>query len=230
MTTQKKTSAPVENFIRFSIGADEIAVADAAREADTKSVLSLKAMHDLVVTRHGVDLSALLPRKSDAAPLSNEQAAGRDFARRFHAVRRCGAECAAALADANVKGDTVLQRAGVTSTGTAYTPQAKRQIVQSIYNSDDWGLFVARLIKFGKAADIEKAVAAGEMTEDEAAQAGKRGTQTKNPLKTRALDAAATLCKILRTSAEKHDGSFDPKAGEKVAALISDIMSSNGFK
>ena len=232
MATSKKISAPsADAFVRFSLGAVEVAAADALRESTDNEILSAQAVYDLLFVKHGVTVAALLPRKADDAKRTNEEAAQYDFARRFHAVVRCGADVAAKLFDGNVKGDVILQRAGISrKTGAAYKPQAKRQITQSIFNSDDWGAFVKRMATIGEARGIAAKVAAGEMSEADAEAAGKRGTGTKNPLRTRAMDTAATLCKILRTDVEKHDGSFDAKVGQKMAALISDIMSANGFK
>lgn len=229
MATSKKVSSPVvspaatvADDIRFTIGAAEIGAAENWLEATVKVEDALSAFFDRVIVAHRINLSDLDPVEKGKAR-TNEAAAAHTFVRGLYVIKCVGHECAALMADKNVPGDRVLQP-------LKRKPQTKRQLIQSVTGGNGWGVFVKSLKDEALRRDVAAKVAAGEMTEEDAAKAGKRGAATKNPLKTRALNAAATLCKILRTDAEKHDGSFDPKIGEKAAALISDVMSSNGFK
>jgi hypothetical protein len=227
--TNLKSSVSADALVRFSIGAAEVAAADAWREAGDAEVMSAVAVHNLLFVQHGVTIAALLPRKADDAKRTNEEAAAYDFARRFHAVRRCGAECAAMLFDANVKGDTVVERAGMRRDGTAYKPQAKRALIQSIFNTDDWGAFVKRMAAID--ADVERAalVAAGEMTEAEAEAGAKRGTGTTKSDREKVQNRMADVIKLLRKDVEKQDGSIAPDVAEKMAAAFSDVLKSYGM-
>lgn len=224
-----KSSVAADAMVRFSIGAAEIAAADAWRVAGDAEVLSAVQVYDLLFVQHGVTIAALLPRKADDAKRSNEEAAAYDFARRFHAVRRCGAEAAAQLFDANVKGDAVIQRAGVKRDGTAYKPQAKRAVIQSIFNTEDWGGFVKRMAAIAADRDVAAKVAAGEMSEADAEAAGKRGTGTKKSQRELVQARVGDAVKVLRRDAEKQDGSIAPDVMEKFAAYLVDGLKSYGL-
>lgn len=227
--TNLKASASVDALVRFSLGAAEVAAADAWREAGDAEVLSAVAVHNLLFVQHGVTVAALLPRKAEDAKRTNEEAAAYDFARRFHAVRRCGADCAAMLFDANVKGDAVVERAGTRRDGTAYKPQAKRALIQSIFNSDDWGAFVKRMAAIDADAERAALVAAGAMTEAEAEAGDKRGTATKNSDRVKVQNRMADVIKLLRKDVEKQDGSIAPDTAAKMAAAFADVLSAYGM-
>ena len=115
-TSKKNTSSPV----RFSVGAAEIAAADAWRDSQGAEQRSALAVYNLLFGSvdaggHGVTLKAL--RKLEAGDTrTNEESAGYDFALRFFAVIFCGADNAGMLFDANVKGDVMMRRAGLRST------------------------------------------------------------------------------------------------------------------
>jgi hypothetical protein len=225
VAVQDEVAAPV---VRFSLGAVEIAAADAWREATDNEVVSAEAVYDLLFKGHGVTVAALLPRKADDKR-SNEEAAQYDFARRFHAVWRCGADVAAKLFDANVKGEVVLQRAGISrKSGKAYKPQAKRQLIQSIFNTEDWGGFIKRMAAIDEARGIAAKVAAGEMTEAEADEAGKRGASSKKTDLKQFQDRMADVIKGLRKDPEKQDGTMSPDVMSKLAVAFADIMKANG--
>jgi hypothetical protein len=227
---QDEVAAPVAApLVRFSLGAAEVAAADAWRKATDDEVVSAEAVYDLLFKAHGVTVAALLPRKTDDPARSNEEAAQFDFAKRFHAVWRCGADVAAKLFDANVKGSVVLQRAGISrKTGKAYKPQTKRQLTTSIYNTDDWGAFVKRMAAIDEARGIAAKVEAGEMTEAEADEAGKRGASSKKTDLKQFQDRMTDVIKGLRKDPEKQDGSISPDVMSKLAVAFADIMKANG--
>ena len=197
------TAAPVADvLVRFSVGAAEISVAANAAQADDASAESAVAIYDLIFgdfpKGHGVTLRDL--RKLEAGQRrSNEEAAAWQFVRRFHAIRRCGVEIADMLQDANVKGDAMLQKSGINPmTMAAYKPQTKRQLVQSIYNTDDWGRFLGKMAEIAAArarsAKIVALIEAGAdaaviEAADKAADVGeKRGARSTKTELQRVLD------------------------------------------
>lgn len=241
MTTRKNTVSPLAMdaaaaavSVRYSVGAAELALAADAARADAADAKSAVAIFDLIFgdfpKGHGVTLHDL--RKLNTGERrSNSEAAAYAFTRHFHALRRCGADCAAKLLDANIKGETILQKDGINPhTLAAYKPQSKRQILQSIYNSDDWGAFVSRMAAIAEARDKAAKVAAGLITEAEADAPAKRGTGSKKTERERVLKMVSDLCTLLRKSVDKRDGSVDAEVGAAFATVISDQASAHGFK
>ena len=230
--------------VRFSVGEAELSVAADAAQADAASAETAVAIYDLIFgdfpKGHGVTLQAL--RKLGAGERrSNEDAAAWQFVRRFHAIRRCGPEIADKLQDANVKGDALLQKAGVNPmTMAAYKPQAKRQIVQSIYNTDDWGKFLGKMAEIaaarGRAAKIAALVDAGvdavviAAAEAEAEAGEKRGTKSDKSINDRVLDKIGDVIKLLKRDPEKLDSSMDMETARKFAAYLADGLNAYGIK
>ena len=243
-TLKNTTAAPADVLVRFSVGEAELSVAADAAQADAASAESAVAIYDLIFgdfpKGHGVTLQALR-KLGTGERRSNEDAAAWQFVRRFHAIRRCGQEIADKLQDANVKGDALLQKAGVNPmTMAAYKPQAKRQIVQSIYNTDDWGKFLGKMAEIaaarGRAAKIAALVDAGEAAAvieaaEAAAEAGeKRGTKSTKTEMERVLAKVGEVIKLLRRDAEKRDGSIDLEVSQKLAAYLADGLNAYGIK
>lgn len=234
MTTRKNVSTPSADtaIVRFTFGANELRVADEARGADTADAKSAVAMFDLLFSAdgHAVPFSAF--RKLSAGETrSNEEQAGWQFVQLFHAVRRCGAGCAAKLFDANVKGDEVLQREGVNpNTLAAYKPQAKRQIKQTIFGTTDFGAFIKRMEGIAAARDLAAKIAAGEVKEGEATKGAGVGKSDKTALE-RAVAKVNDAIKAFNREgdAEKADGSVDPLQARKVAALLLDVLVAQGW-
>lgn len=220
--------------VRYSVGAAELALAADAARADAADAKSAVAIFDLIFgdfpKGHGVTLHDL--RKLNTGERrSNSEAAAYAFTRHFHALRRCGADCAAKLLDANVKGETILQKDGINpNTLAAYKPQSKRQILQSIYNSDDWGAFVSRMAAIAAARDKAAKVAAGLITEAEAEAPAKRGKPADRPMNDKVRDKVNETIKMLRRDPEKMDASIDPETAKKFAAYLVDGLSAFGIK
>lgn len=212
MSTPKKTEAP---FVKFVMGADEIGAANALREAKDGEVSAAVAFYRTVIVRHDVDLSALKPRAKDAPPLTNAQVAARDFVRHVYAVMACGEETAKALFDANVKGDAIVQRAGLRkSDGRPYAAQAKRQVIQTIFGSD-WSAFVKRM------AEIDNA---GEEAD------AKRDKPTPKSDAAFVLDRVGAAIARMRKAAEKLDGTVPYDAAPKLAKELADVLARYGIK
>lgn len=226
MSKLKNTSS----LVRFSVGAAEIAAADAARDAVGNEAQAFRAFYDRVIVGHQLPLSAILPRAKDAERRTNEEQAAYDFALRMFWVYMFGADIAAQIADRNVKGDTVLAISQfVNRLGKPYKDQAKRAVMQS-FGGTPWKLFVNRLCEM--AADDERAakVAAGEITEAEAEAAGKRGTQNKSSDREYVIGRVGDAVKRLNKDVEKQDGTIAPDVARKVAALLVDVLAQAGIK
>jgi hypothetical protein len=235
MSTSKKSllssAAPAEDVVvRFSIGANEVAVADAWRAAGDAEVGAAVRFYRVLFGSvadggHEGDIAALLPFK-DGAKRSNEQQAFFDFAQRLYLVLKCGVDLAAVLKDANVKGDTMVQRPGVKADGSAYKPQAKRALRDSLLGKE-WGAFVRRLVEIKGTAELQARIDAGEVKEGEAVKGAARSTKSDRQ---RVIDKVGEVVKILRKDVEKADGSISPDVAAKVAAMLVDALSANGLK
>lgn len=226
-----KATSPAETspLVRFTFGANELRVADEARGADAADAKSAVAMFDLLFSDdgHAVPFSAF--RKLSAGEArTNEEQAGWQFVQLFHAVRRCGAGCAAKLFDANVKGDEVLQREGVNpNTLAAYKPQPKRQIKQTIFGTTDFGAFIKRMESIAAARDLAAKIAAGEVKEGEAP---KGADVSKKSDRQYVVDKIGEVVKRLNKDVEKLDGSIAPDVARKAAMALLDVLSMNGIK
>jgi hypothetical protein len=238
MSTLKKTAsslassvaAAADVVVRFSIGAAEVAAADAWRAAGAEEVGAAVRFYRVLFGSiadggHEGDIAALLPFK-DGAKRSNEQQAFFDFAQRLYLVYKCGADLAAVLKDANVKGDAMVQRPGVKADGSAYKPQAKRALRDSLLGKE-WGAFVRRLVEIKDGAELSARIEAGEVKEGEGGGGAARSTKSDRE---RAIAKVNEAVKILRKDVEKADGSIAPDVAAKVAALLVDVMSANGLK
>lgn len=231
MATTKKVATPAADtaIVRFTFGANELRVANEARKSDVADAKSAVEMFDLLFSAdgHAVPFSAF--RKLSAGETrSNEEQAGWQFVQLFHAVRRCGADCAAKLFDANVKGDAVLQREGINpNTLAAYKPQPKRQIKQTIYGTTDFGAFIKRMEGIAAARDLAAKVAAGEVKEGEAP---KGADVSKKSDRQYVVDKIGEVVKRLSKDVEKLDGSIAPDVARKAAMALLDVLAMNGIK
>lgn len=218
MATSKNTASALKSsaadLVRFTLGANEIAAADAFREAKDGEVSAALGFYRAVIVRHDVDLAALKP-VAKGERRSNEAQAAFDFVRRAYAVYKCGSACAAALFDANVKGAAVLQRAGLNAYGVPFKPQDKRSMVQTIFGSKDWGAFVKRM---------EMLASDGEDAD------GARGASTRKTDKEYILDRVTAVISRLNRDVEKHDGSVPVDVAPKLAKALGDTLASFGIK
>jgi hypothetical protein len=225
-TPKKNTATPV----RFSIGAAEIAAADAWRDSQGAEQRSALAVYNLLfgpvdAGGHGVTLKALR-KLEDGETRSNEENAGYHFALRFYAVIFCGADNAHMLFDANIKGDVMMRRAGLKSTGVPYAEKCKRDF-KTDFQGKEFPAFVKRMAAIAGDLEIEAKIAAGELT---AADAGKRGKSNTSTDLERAIKKGSEYVSMLRKDIDKRDGSLSHETATKVAKLISDILSANGIK
>lgn len=226
MATRKNVVSPLAlsapERVRFSIGADEIRVADAWREAGEAEVSAAVQFFNVLCGSiadggHEVDLRSLQPFK-DGEKRTNEQQAQYDFAQRLFLVYKCGADLAAQLKDANVKGDAMLVRPGLKADGTPYKPMAKRAMRDTLLGKD-WARFVTRLIEVRDAAEITAKIEAGEMKEGEAPKGAAKSTSSQ------ADRGAKKLNELIKhynraADAEKGDGSISPDVAKKIAAYL----------
>lgn len=236
MSTQKKTASALKSsaadMVRFSIGVAEVAAADAARDARGNEAEAFRAFYDRVVVKHQLPFSAILPREKDAPRRSNEEQAAYDFALRMFWVYLFGADIAAKIADRNVKGDVVLPISQfLNRLGKPYKDQPKRSI-QSSFGGTPWKDFVQRLAALAKDDELARKIATGELTEAEAEAAGKRGANKSD--KTGLERAVAKVNDAIKSfnreaDAEKADGSVDPLQARKVAAMLLDVLASQGW-
>lgn len=234
MSTPKKTASTLKSsaadLVRFSIGADEIRLADAARDAVKDEAQAFRAFYERVIVAHQLPFSAILPRGKDAERRTNEEQAAYDFALRMFWVYMFGADIAVSMADRNVKGETVLPISQfVNRLGKPYKDQSKRAI-QSSFGGTPWKLFVNRLCEMAAADEVAAKVAAGEMTEAEAEASGKRGTQNKSSDREYVIGRVGDAVKRLSKDVEKQDGSIAPDVARKVAALLVDVLAQAGIK
>lgn len=215
----KTNSTPVACF---TIGAQEIALADTWRGAKEKQGVALKALALRITGKpddadenkrgHGVSLSALLPKPAGEKRTNFEQAAF-DFTKRVYWLAMFGADIAALINDANVKGDTVLPMSSVMSaSGNPYKDQIKRQITQS-FGTKYFYRFVAELQE--------------SLTPD--AVATKKREQGAPA--TDALFVAKRIndiAKRLQRDAEKMDGTVSVASAPKLAAMLLDVCKKYG--
>jgi len=222
-------SAPV----RFSVGAAEIAAADAYVASETECTRSMLAVYNLIFGAvdaggHGVPLTALRALTKDERR-DNYESAAYDFSLRFFAVIYSGAETAALLFDANVKGDVKVRRAGLKSTGVPYTEKTKRDFKTEMQGKD-FRAWIKRMSDIAGLADIDAKVSAGEMTQEAADAATKRGAASTSTDLQRAATKGSEYVKLLQKDIDKRDGSLDHNIAMKVAKAISDLLSANGIK
>ena len=215
MTTTKKASP---SFVCFSIGHDEIVLADAwrgAKEDEGKALkaLALRLTADPTKGGHGVPLSALLP-KPKGEKLSNLETAARDFTRHVYLLGMFGKDIAAQILDANVKGDTELALSSVLSrSGNPYKDQIKRQVNQTYgTGSKYWKDFVAQL---------QEAIGQETAKKDRA-----KGVDATDALYV--AERIHAIAKRLSKGAEKLDGSIDFDAAPKLALLLLGACKANG--
>lgn len=234
MTTSKKISAVVSSdvaaLVRFSVGAAEVTLADAARNAGKDEAEAFRAFYDRVIVKHQLPFSAILPRAKDAERRSNEEQAAYDFAIRMFYTYLFGADIAAKIADRNVKGDTVLPISQfLNRLGKPYKDQPKRSITQS-FGGTPWKDFVNRLAAMAADDAVTAKIAAGEMTEAEAEAAGKRGKPSTKTDREYAIAKAGELIKRMSKDVENQDGSMDPEVMKKFAAYLADGLKTYGIK
>lgn len=215
MTVTKKASP---SFVCFSIGQDEIILADAwrgAKEDEGKALkaLALRLTADPAKGGHGVPLSALLP-KLKGEKLSNLETAARDFTRHVYLLGMFGNDIAAQILDANVKGDTELALSSVLSrSGNPYKDQIKRQVNQTYgTGSKYWKDFVAQL---------QEAIG-----QEAAKKEREKGVNASDALYV--AERIHAIAKRLSKGAEKLDGSVDFDTAPKLAAMLLDVCRAHG--
>lgn len=234
MSTSKKVvssrKSSAADLVRFSIGANEVRVADEWRAAGDAEVIAAVEFYRVLFGSkeeggHGGDIAALLPFK-DGAKRSNEQAAFFDFAQRMYLILKCGADLAAVLLDRNVDGKAEVQRPGLKSNGSPYKPQAKRAVKDTLLGSKDWGAFVRRLVEIKDSADLQARIDAGEIKEGEAVKGAKSsGTSDRKY----AIAKVGELVKRMSRDAEKQDGSIAPDVMRRFAAYLVDGLKTYGL-
>lgn len=228
MSTSKKTASPL---VRFSVGANEVAVADAWRVAGDAEIGAARKFYNVLFGSidnggHAGDMAALLPFK-DGAKRSNEQQAFYDFVQMMYLVLKCGADLAAVLKDANVKGDTMVQRPGLKADGSAYKPMSKRALRDTLLGSKDWGAFVRRLVAIKDVEEYSAKVAMGEVEEGEAVKGAKASGKSDREY---VIGKIGEVVKRLSKDVEKLDGSIAPDVARKAALALADVLSMNGIK
>ena len=218
----KKVETPVQNIVRFTVGAAEIAAATAARSTGETAAQAFRAFYDAVVVKHDVSLAGLLKKVGER---SNEEAAAADFMVRVYWSWLFGEDNAAKIEDRNVSGDTVLALSQyLTPKGNRYKDQGKRQVTQSYgpgsstFKKD----FVGRLIAIGEAIAAE---AAGVEAEVET-----RGAASKKSDKEFVIDRMTAILKRLAKPAEKLDGSVSVDIAPKLGKGLVDLLAAYGIK
>lgn len=228
MSAKKVVSAAAE-LVRFSVGANEIALADAARNAKEGSAVAFKRFYDDVIVAHDVPLSALKPLPKGKTR-SNVEAAAYDFGKRVFYVMLFGADITAQLYDKNVGRDTILPLSQfIGKTGKPYKDQAKHA-VQASFGGTPWKEFVSALEALEADRLITAKVEAGEMTQADADAAGKRGTGKTSTDKEYAIARLGDVIKRMSKDVEKHDGSLTPDVMTKLAAYLVDGLATYGLK
>jgi hypothetical protein len=229
-TSKKVSSVPASNVVRFSVGEKEIALANAARNAIGNEALAFRDFYKLIVVDHELPISALMPREKDAGRRSNVEQAAYDFAINAFYTYKFGADIAMAIGDKNVKPDTVLPISQfIGKNGKPYADQTKRAITQS-FGGTPWKLFVSRLADLLAGDTIDAKLAAGEMTQEEADAAGKRGKPVTKSRQEKVVAMVAELCKMLRKEAGGNDGGFDHEKAKAFAEIVSKEASAHGFR
>lgn len=215
MTTTKKASPA---FVCFSIGQDEIILADNFRGAQADEAQAFKALATRITNEpkdggHGVPLAALLPLPK-GEKRGNIETAALDFTKRLYMIAMFGNDIAGQIADANVKGETVLALSSITArSGNPYKDQSKRQVNQTYgVGSKYWKDFVARLQE-----------AVGQET---AKKGREKGVDATDALYV--AERIHAIAKRLSKGAEKLDGSIDFDAAPKLALLLLGACKANG--
>jgi hypothetical protein len=230
MAKVSTSSVPASGLVRFSVGEKEIALANAARNAVGNEALAFRDFYSVIVVEHELPISALMPRAKDAGRRSNEEQAAYDFAINAFYTYKFGADIAMAIADKNVDPDTVLPISQfIGKTGKPYTDQTKRAITQS-FGGTPWKAFVVRLADLLAGDAIDAKLAAGEMTQEEADAAGKRGKGVTKSRQEKVVAMVTELCKMLRKEASDKDEGFDHEKAKAFAAIVSKEASEHGFR
>lgn len=216
MATSKKVSVASANatsLVRFSVGADEIRIADEVRTVGESEALAFKRFYDEVIKPHGVPLSALKPLPKGKTR-SNEETAAYDFGKRIFYVLKFGAEITAQLYDKNVGRETVLPISQfIGKNGKPYVDQ-KKHAIQASFGGTPWKEFVARLEVV--AAEGDTSVARGKSTPSDDMEYVK--------------DRIGAVIKRLRRDVEKMDGSISVDVAPKLAAFLEGALNSYGIK
>jgi len=233
-TTKKVSSVPASNVVRFSVGEKEIALANAARNAGETQSLAFRDFYKLIVVDHELPMSAIAPRAKDAARRSNEDQAAYDFSIAVFYTYTFGAEIAWVLLDKNTKKDLVLPLSQfLNKLGKPFKDQAV-QAVRSSFGNKPYKSFCADLAAMAASDSIDAKLAAGEVTQEEAAaQAAAVGKRAAPVIKTRqekVVDMVTELCKVLRREAGDKDGGFDHEKAKAFAAIVSEKASEHGFR
>jgi hypothetical protein len=215
MTTTKKASP---SFVCFAIGQDEIILADNFRGAQADEAQAFKALATRITNEpkeggHGVPLSALLPLPK-GEKRGNIETAALDFTKRLYMIAMFGNDIAGQIADANVKGETVLALSSITArSGNPYKDQSKRQVNQTYgVGSKYWKDFVARLQE--------------SMGQETAKKGREKGVTASDELFI--AEHANVMAKRLRKDAEKLDGTIAFDVAPKFAAALLDLCKSYG--
>lgn len=228
--SENVSSVPASNVVRFSVGEKEIALANAARNAIGNEALAFRDFYKLIVVDHELPISALMPREKNAGRRSNIEQAAYDFAINAFYTYKFGADIARAIGDKNVKPDTVLPISQfIGKNGKPYADQTKRAITQS-FGGTPWKMFVSRLADLLAGDAIDAKLAAGEMTQEEADAAGKRGKPVTKSRQEKVVAMVAELCKMLRKGAGDKDGDFDHEKAKAFAEIVSKEASEHGFR
>lgn len=216
MAISKKVSVASANatsLVRFSVGADEIRIADEVRTVGESEALAFKRFHDEVIKRHDVPLSALKPLPKGETR-SNEATAAYDFVKRIFYVLKFGAEITAQLYDKNVGRETVMPISQfIGKNGKPYKDQAK-YAVQASFGGTPWKEFVARLEMVAAEGDTSKA----------------RGKPTPANDAEFVKERIGAVIKRLSRDVEKMDGSVSVDIAPKLAAFLADALKSYGIK
>lgn len=209
----KKVETPVENLVRFTAGAAEIAAADRLRDAAGAEGSAFLSFYTQVIARHSIPLTALVTQ-AKGERRSNEAQAAYDFTRRMYWIATFGVAIADLIADANVKGDAVLPLSSVIGrNGLPYKDQSKRAVAQS-FGGTPWKEFVSRL------CEIE-----GSDGEDV-----KREKASQKTDKEFVIDRVTALVKRLAKPAEKLDGSIAFDIAPKLGKGLIDLLAAYGIK
>jgi hypothetical protein len=212
MAKVSNVSVPASGLVRFSIGANELAVSAQLGAGIKGRAAAMAAFLDTVILSHGVSIADCLKKKTDRIAGNGMAQAQYEFVRKCYGIAIFGADMTDRILSAKTTDNTVLDFGDAVTfkTGVPIKPNTARYVMQNQLGPE----FAAFL------SDLQ-AVQAGE---DKKRGAGTTYTDMQRVAKM--LNAAIKVCRKVDTA----DGSIDLEVAAKFEKFLADGMKTFGIK
>ena len=213
MAKVSNVSVPASGLVRFSIGANELAVSAQLGAGIKGRAAAMQAFLKAVIVDHGVTIADCLQKKADRMAGNGMAQAQFEFVQKCYGIAIFGVDMTNRILSAKTTDDTILNFGDAVSfkAGLPIKPNTARYVTQNQLGKE----FVEFL------NDLQ-AVQAGEEK--------KRGAAAKNTDMARVAKMLNAAIKVCRKDADKLDGSIDTEVAAKFAKFLADGMKAFNVK